>query len=312
MKTNACNTHQRVRICHLMIIFCLGLLLAMPPAEIWAKGFGGGGGSRGGSSGGRSYSSSSARSSSGSSASTKGGWGGTTRQDSSASSGGGGWGKTGVTGSPSSGSARSATDAKAMDRQQSKQSYQDYKQRTGQTPSKESISQAQTRASQTRTTRVNNYFGPNTTYQRRLAPTYYQANYWGGYGYPMWGFHSVGIWDMAFLMMASDLFWYHHWNSLSQQRNMFDQQQMADMERRVKALEAKGVPRDPNFVDPNVDPDIQYSKEYVEQNPDKVFAGQVRPVPAREPKKDSGWGAGTYLFLALLCFGAWFIFIRRS
>ncbi|MBF0474223.1 MAG: hypothetical protein HQK59_00110 [Deltaproteobacteria bacterium] len=309
MKTNACHIHQRVRIFYLMIIFCLGLLLALPPAEIWAKGFGGGSSSRGGSSGGRSYSSSSSsRSSSAGSSSSQ-------------TSTKGGWGKTGVTGgSPSAGSARSSTDAKAMDRQQSKQNYQDYKQRTGQTPSKESISRAQTQANQTRTSRVNSYYGPNTTYQRRLAPTYYQANYWGGYGYPIWGFHSVGIWDMAFLMMASDLFWYHHWNTLSQQRNMFDQQQMADMERRVKALEAKGVPRDPNYIDPKVDPDIQYSKEYVEQNPDKVFAGQaqpeaagaskVRPVAAREPKKDSGWGAGTYLLLALLCFGAWFVFIR--
>ena len=97
-----------------------------------------------------------------------------------------------------------------------------------------------------------------------------------------YGMAFAGPWDLWFLMRASDLFWYHHWNDISPYRNYFQESQFQDMENRVKALEQKynGV-RDPNYLEPGVDPDLQFSSDYTAKNIDKVYA---------TGKYSSSWG----------------------
>lgn len=99
-----------------------------------------------------------------------------------------------------------------------------------------------------------------------------------------WGMGYIGMWDMFFIMQASNLFWYHHWNEISPYRDDFDQQKFAEMEARVKELEKQnnGV-RDPNYMDPDVDPDLQLSKEYQEQNVDKVYYTDKYSEPKTDP-----------------------------
>ncbi len=117
-------------------------------------------------------------------------------------------------------------------------------------------------AMNTRTSRINS-FGKR--------PVYININT-GMFGSPFsYGYAYVGPWDLWFLMRASDMFWFHHWNEISPYRSYFDQQQYQQLEQRVQALESQGIQRDPEYLDPDVDPDLQLSQQYQEQNVDKVY-----------------------------------------
>lgn len=93
-----------------------------------------------------------------------------------------------------------------------------------------------------------------------------------------YGYAYVGPWDLWFLMRASDMFWYHHWSEISPYRNYFDQNQYRQLENRVEQLEKDGVQRDPNYMEEGVDPDLQLSQQYQEQNPDKVYYTDKHPT----------------------------------
>lgn len=95
------------------------------------------------------------------------------------------------------------------------------------------------------------------------------------------GYAFVGPWDLWFLMRASEMFWFHHWSEISPYRSYFDQQKYNQLENRVKELEQQGVKKDPNYLDPNVDPDIQLSQQYQEQNVDKVFYTDKYPTSSK-------------------------------
>jgi hypothetical protein len=117
-------------------------------------------------------------------------------------------------------------------------------------------------AMNTRTSRINS-FGKR--------PVYININT-GMFGSPFsYGYAYVGAWDLWFLMRASDMFWFHHWNEISPYRSYFDQQQYQQLEKRVAELENQGIQRDPDYLDPDVDPDLQLSQQYQEQNVDKVY-----------------------------------------
>jgi len=117
----------------------------------------------------------------------------------------------------------------------------------------------------------------------------------------------MGIWDLAFLMTVNHLFWYHHWNSLSRYRNQFDQQKWAEIEARVAQLEAQGVKRNPNYLDPNTDPDLQFSRQFGAQHPDVVYAGK---------KADRGTSIfWVFVGISVALAGGWtvwYVFIRRT
>ncbi|MDF2522629.1 MAG: hypothetical protein K0R31_270 [Clostridiales bacterium] len=101
-----------------------------------------------------------------------------------------------------------------------------------------------------------------------------------------YGYGFAGPWDLWFLMRASDLFWYHHWNDITPYRNNFQQAEFNAMEQRVQNLEKQmnGV-RDPNYLEPGVDPDIQFSDEYTEKNPDKIYYTEKYNAPVASPVK---------------------------
>ena len=93
-----------------------------------------------------------------------------------------------------------------------------------------------------------------------------------------YGYAYVGPWDLWFLTRASELFWFHHWNEISPYRDYFNQQEFNNLERRVQQLEQQGVNRDPSYMETDVDPDLQLSQQYQEQNVDKVYYTEKYPT----------------------------------
>lgn len=116
-----------------------------------------------------------------------------------------------------------------------------------------------------------------------------------------YGYAYVGPWDLWFLMRASDLFWYHHWNEISPYRSYFDNQEYEKLEKRVQELEQQGIKRDPTYLEPGVDPDLQLSQQYQEQNVDKVY--YTDKYPARS--------AGTTVVIIIVTSVALIIIIRK-
>ena len=131
-------------------------------------------------------------------------------------------------------------------------------------------------ASRTRSTRMNDY---NSRPIRISINTY---NFGGPLSY---GTAFAGPWDLWFLMRASDVFWYNHWNDIYPYRDNFEAAQFAEMEGRIKALEAQNVARDPNYMEPGVDPDLMFSSDYQEKNVDKLYYTDKYNKPVQNPAK---------------------------
>jgi len=118
-------------------------------------------------------------------------------------------------------------------------------------------------------------------YDRR--PIYVNVNtrYFGSpFSY---GYASVGPWDLWFLLRASDLFWHHHWHDIYAYRNYFDTAQFAQMEARVRALEAQNIVRNESYLDPDVDPDLQFSNEYQQKHASNIYYTNKYPKRAGNP-----------------------------
>ncbi len=98
-----------------------------------------------------------------------------------------------------------------------------------------------------------------------------------------YGYASVGPWDLWFLMRASEMFWYHHWADIYPYRNYFDASHFAQMEARVRALEAMNIPRDDDYLDPDVDPDLQFSDDYQQRNIDTIYYSNRYPSRVGNP-----------------------------
>jgi len=95
-----------------------------------------------------------------------------------------------------------------------------------------------------------------------------------------YGYASVGPWDLWFLLRASELFWYHHWNDIYAYRNYFDASQFANMEARVKALEAQNIVRDANYLEPGADLDLQFSSDYQQKHTGSIYYTNKHPSRA--------------------------------
>jgi hypothetical protein len=83
-----------------------------------------------------------------------------------------------------------------------------------------------------------------------------------------------------FLLRASELFWYHHWLDIYAYRNYFEASQFANMEARVRALEAQNVVRDANYLEPGVDPDLQFSSDYQQKHTNSIYYTNKYPSRA--------------------------------
>ncbi len=117
-------------------------------------------------------------------------------------------------------------------------------------------------AMKTRTSRINSFGG---------RPVFMNINT-GMFSNPFsYGYAYVGPWDLWFLMRASEMFWFHHWSEISPYKSYFNQQEYEKLEKRVEELEKQGVQRDPNYIEPGIDPDLQFSQQYQEQNVDKIY-----------------------------------------
>jgi hypothetical protein len=108
-----------------------------------------------------------------------------------------------------------------------------------------------------------------------------------------YGHAFVGAWDLWFLMRASEMFWFHHWNEISPYRDYFEAQRYAELEKRVKELEQQGTVRDPEYMDPDVDPDLQLSSEYQDKNLDNIYYTNKDPG-------STGSTAGTVVAIAVV------------
>ena len=105
-----------------------------------------------------------------------------------------------------------------------------------------------------------------------------------------YGYAYVGPWDLWFLTRASEMFWYHHWLEIMPYRSYFNEQEFNKLEARVNELEKQGVVRDANYMDPDVDPDLQLSEQYQQENIDKVYYTD----------KESGAGVGTVVVITII------------
>ena len=137
---------------------------------------------------------------------------------------------------------------------------------------------------------------------------YYGGVGWGGFG---WGMRSIGVWDLFFLSSVNHMFWHHHWHEPAIQRalykdNLLQDEELKKLEKRVKELEAEGVKRDPNYLPEDVDPDLAYSKEYVNKNPDE-FYGDVE----EDQLQESGMGISSLMTLVMVAFFFYSFFVRR-
>ena len=114
----------------------------------------------------------------------------------------------------------------------------------------------------TRTQRISNY---DANPVRAHVNNYY-------FGGPIsYGSAFVGIWDLWFLMRASDMFWYQHWNDINPYRSYFNVNDFAAREAAVKATQAQGIAKNSAYLDPNVDPDLQFSKGYVDKHMNSIY-----------------------------------------
>ena len=149
-------------------------------------------------------------------------------------------------------------------------------------------------AMKTRTSRINS-FGKR--------PIFMNVNT-GMFGSPFsYGYAFVGPWDLWFLMRASEMFWYHHWLDITPYKSYFNQQEYEKLEKRVGELEKQGVQRDPNYVDPNTDPDLQFSQQYQEENVDKIYY--------TDKYSTSSASSGVAVVLIIVSAGALIIVIRK-
>lgn len=131
-------------------------------------------------------------------------------------------------------------------------------------------------AMRTRTSRM-------STFEKRPVIVNINTGYFGGpFSY---GRAFAGPWDLWFLMRASELFWYHHWNDIRPYSNYFEAAQFANMERRISQLEAQNIARDPNYMEPGVDPDLAFSSEYQEKNLDNIYYTNKYTKPYKNPIK---------------------------
>jgi hypothetical protein len=89
---------------------------------------------------------------------------------------------------------------------------------------------------------------------------------------------------------------YHHRNDMDKERYNELLKKDADLEKKVKELEVKGIKKDANYKPEGIDNDLMYSSE--------------------EPKKDEGWPWGT-IFSILFGIGGfsfliWYIGFKKK
>jgi|GEM_PF-6651963 len=100
-----------------------------------------------------------------------------------------------------------------------------------------------------------------------------------------------------FLMYASVFWMFNHWDSMDHSR--FQEAKIRELELKFKELEAQGKKRDPNYVDPGVDRDLQYAKSSVDYGHETGVGSIILIVVC------------FLVFIALVIWATWLIFFRK-
>jgi hypothetical protein len=120
-----------------------------------------------------------------------------------------------------------------------------------------------------------------SAFDARPVRTNYNTFYFGG---PItYGSAFVGPWDLWFLLRASDLFWYHHWLDIYPYRDYFAPADFAARENAVRAMEAQNIARDESYLDPDTDPDLQFSNDYQQSHLDNIYYTDRHPATNGSP-----------------------------
>jgi len=103
---------------------------------------------------------------------------------------------------------------------------------------------------------------------------------------------------------------YHHRRDMDEQRYRDLLARDAQLEARVRQLEAEGRPVDPSYVPPGVERDLIYTDDYVNAvyNPQPVAEPQASQD--RELRHHFPW-VGVLLLAGGVAFGVWFVFFKR-
>ena len=206
---------------HLICILLSILLVGFGFLDLQAKGGGGGGGSSHSSFSGGGGSRSSSVSFSGS---------GGSRSSSSSFSGSGS--------KSSSSSSKSSYDSAARtgaSHDSSKAKFDSYK--SVNSPDYKSSGLASTRSS--RESVAYNSYRPTGYYTPPSTVVIYRDNY-----------------SNSFLQVATTMWLFNHWNTVDKSR--FEESKLRELEAKVKEMERQNIKRDPNYVQPGVDPDLMY------------------------------------------------------
>jgi len=152
-------------------------------------------------------------------------------------------------------------------------------------------------------TRYNDFYGP---YMGR--PVVYYSDPFGPFFY-LWLFERCSAEERA-------RWAYNHRDQLDDARYRDMVKRDADLEARVRALEAEKKARDPNYVPSGLsdNPDLMYNKDFVNA------AYNPSPAVYHPPPPSTGPSAGTVLFWlliivlvgALVVFVIWFVFVRET
>lgn len=176
---------------------------------------------------------------------------------------------------------------------------------------------------------------------RELRMRHYFTPYYGP-AYPAVYYHDpfssvFWYWLLAQNLNTRATWAYHHRYDMDEARYRALLEKDAQLETRLRELEAQKVPRDSAYVPKELakDPDVMYTDEYVNAifnpQPNKAGAPQAPPpteppvvyVPSVPPRRAPGMSAGQFfwagvrffiaalLLLAALAFLIWVVFIKR-
>jgi len=126
------------------------------------------------------------------------------------------------------------------------------------------------------------------TKARRIAefdskPVIVKPNYNIFTGPFSYGSAFAGPWDLWFLLRASDLFWYHHWDEISPFKMYFNEEDFLKRETVIKEMKARNIPVDSSYTELDVDPDLQFSNDYLRKNLFKVYITNKFYKPVNNP-----------------------------
>lgn len=142
--------------------------------------------------------------------------------------------------------------------------------------------------------KVNSWSGRNRTvyhvYYNRSYPTYYG----GGFGDP---FGNPYFWMWLMDRPNYQAQWiYHHQAELDQRRLAALYAQNANLQAQVLALQRQGIAPNPNYAPPGLDPDLQYSQDYVQDS----YQHAQEPVVSDNVSSGGGFPWGWIWFIAFI------------